>query len=58
MCVKTAFRSDGDHAAEAGAAVRGSTGAILFPWIFYAYASEVRNDTGDAIFIFGTGPNV
>ena len=25
--------------------------------IFYAYASEVRNDTGDAIFIFGTSPN-
>lgn len=24
----------------------------------YGYASEVRNDSGDAIFIFGTGPNV
>jgi hypothetical protein len=24
---------------------------------FYLYASEVRNDTGDAIFIFGTSPN-
>ena len=24
----------------------------------YGWASEVRNDTGDAIFIFGTGPNV
>jgi len=24
---------------------------------FYAYASEVRNDTGDAVFIFGTSPN-
>ena len=23
----------------------------------YGYASEVRNDTGDAIFIFGTSPN-
>jgi len=26
--------------------------------VFYAYASEVRNDTGDAIFMFGTSPNV
>ncbi|MHB0968472.1 MAG: hypothetical protein ACYC7A_08805 [Thermoanaerobaculia bacterium] len=26
--------------------------------IIYGYASEVRNDSGDAIFIFGTGPNV
>jgi hypothetical protein len=25
--------------------------------IFYAYASEVRNDTGDAVFMFGTSPN-
>ncbi|HVT43659.1 MAG TPA: hypothetical protein VMT00_04645 [Thermoanaerobaculia bacterium] len=25
---------------------------------FYAYASEVRNDTGDAVFVFGTSPNV
>ena len=24
---------------------------------FYGYASEVRNDTGDAIFMFGTSPN-
>lgn len=24
---------------------------------FYAYASEVRNDTGDAVFVFGTSPN-
>lgn len=24
----------------------------------YGYASEVRNDTGDAIFVFGQGPNV
>jgi hypothetical protein len=23
----------------------------------YGYASEVRNDTGDAIFVFGTSPN-
>jgi hypothetical protein len=23
----------------------------------YGYSSEVRNDTGDAIFVFGTGPN-
>jgi hypothetical protein len=23
----------------------------------YGYASVVRNDTGDAIFIFGTSPN-
>lgn len=26
--------------------------------VIYGYASEVRNDTGDAIFVFGTGPNV
>jgi len=26
--------------------------------LFYAYASVVRNDTGDATFIFGTSPNV
>ncbi len=26
--------------------------------VFYAYASVVRNDTGDATFIFGTTPNV
>ncbi len=26
-------------------------------WFFYAYASVVRNDTGDATFIFGTTPN-
>ena len=26
--------------------------------LFYAYASVVRNDTGDATFIFGTTPNV
>lgn len=26
--------------------------------VIYGYASEVRNDTGDAIFIFGTAPNV
>jgi len=25
--------------------------------VIYGYASEVRNDTGDAIFVFGTGPN-
>lgn len=25
--------------------------------LIYGYASEVRNDTGDAIFIFGTSPN-
>src|SRR3954464_11656593 len=25
--------------------------------VFYAYASEVRNDTGDAVFMFGTSPN-
>jgi len=25
--------------------------------LVYGYASEVRNDTGDAIFIFGTSPN-
>ncbi len=25
---------------------------------FFAYASVVRNDTGDATFLFGTGPNV
>lgn len=25
--------------------------------VIYGYASEVRNDTGDAIFIFGTSPN-
>ncbi len=24
----------------------------------YGYSSEVRNDTGDAVFVFGTGPNV
>lgn len=23
----------------------------------YGYSSEVRNDTGDAVFVFGTGPN-
>jgi hypothetical protein len=28
-----------------------------FDTIFYLYASEVRNDTGDAIFLFGTAPN-
>jgi len=26
--------------------------------LFYAYASVVRNDTGDATFLFGTSPNV
>ena len=26
--------------------------------LFYAYASVVRNDTGDATFVFGTTPNV
>lgn len=26
--------------------------------LLYGYASEVRNDTGDAVFIFGQGPNV
>jgi hypothetical protein len=25
--------------------------------LIYGYASVVRNDTGDAIFIFGTSPN-
>ena len=25
--------------------------------IYYAYASVVRNDTGDATFVFGTAPN-
>jgi len=25
--------------------------------LIYGYASEVRNDTGDAIFVFGTSPN-
>ena len=28
-----------------------------FDKVFYLYASEVRNDTGDAIFLFGTSPN-
>lgn len=28
-----------------------------FDDVFYGFASEVRNDTGDAIFIFGTAPN-
>jgi hypothetical protein len=26
--------------------------------VLFGYASEVRNDTGDAIFVFGTSPNV
>lgn len=25
--------------------------------VIYGYASEVRNDTGDAVFVFGTAPN-
>lgn len=28
-----------------------------FDDVFYGFASEVRNDTGDAIFVFGTAPN-
>lgn len=31
---------------------------ITFEHAMYGYASEVRNDTGDAIFIAGTSPNV
>ena len=27
------------------------------PQVIYGYASEVRNDSGDAIFVFGTAPN-
>ena len=25
--------------------------------LIYGYASEVRNDTGDAVFVFGLSPN-
>jgi hypothetical protein len=28
------------------------------PELIYGYASEVRNDTGDAVFIFGVSPNL
>jgi hypothetical protein len=31
---------------------------MFSPELIYGYASEVRNDTGDAVFIFGVSPNV
>ncbi|MEO8378204.1 MAG: hypothetical protein ABI779_00945 [Acidobacteriota bacterium] len=37
------------------AGVRVSMGSVALP--IYGYSSEVRNDTGDAIFTFGTSPN-
>jgi hypothetical protein len=37
------------------AGVRVSMGTTSLP--IYGYSSEVRNDTGDAIFTFGTSPN-
>jgi len=42
--------------AQDGLQVQFNAGDILTP--LYGYASEARNDTGDAIFVFGTGPNV
>jgi hypothetical protein len=30
---------------------------LTFDHLLYGYASEVRNDTGDAIFVLGTSPN-
>jgi hypothetical protein len=41
-------------APRAGISISMSSGESLR---IYGYASEVRNDTGDAIFVFGTSPN-
>lgn len=44
-------------APQAGVIVQFTTGGDIGN-VIYGYASMVRNDSGDPIFLFGTGPNV